>query len=213
MTDAKSIIKKLKEGGYTSVVHLEKAINAALAGLYLGEQVVNAFSDELTRAEVHEVYLLTDKNRLAVCRETMLPSEKIFKLNDYYYDAFWFFLDGLDLSTSSAAIYKEKGLFGTKFGKITLNNGAEICCPEKAVESRLQTLSKHAKKYSETAKKETSKPKTKKTTSKPVDLVKDEMEKSASANESVIKEIRKLYEDGIITKEELMELIKEALRK
>jgi hypothetical protein len=104
-------------------------------------------------------------------------------------------------------------LFGAKFGKITLNNGAEICCPEKAVESRLQTLSKHAQKYSASATLEAIKPKPKKATSKKVDLEKEGTEKPNSANESAIKEIRKLYEDGIITKEELMELIKETLRK
>ncbi len=210
MRDAKSIISKY----FYSSRQLEKQINAGLAKLYLDEQVITALGGASVDDCSH-IYLLTDKNRLIICYclSTKYEGLNIFKDFDYSYYGKTIDLNSLDEDRISAGYYK-KGLFG-KIYKVTLSGNnlndkyldkticTELYFFKESGEEALKKILAHKKKYS----------KTKDATAKAKNEEKpkaEEINKSTDDN-SKIKEIRKLHEDGLISKEEMLDLLKSAV--
>lgn len=192
MRDAASIMKKY---GGLGTKKTKECLNAGLAKLYLKENVVDAFN-----YLSEYIYLLTDANRLIICHETEEERKgvNLFGAHDYYHNTEVYDLNSLDKDKTSFNIFKKKS--GYCYSEITLSINqygylyrAVIYASEKDGEKILNKILKHADKYNKTA---------------------DKNPKDTGSNEnSNIKEIRAMYEDGIITKEEMMELLKGILRK
>ena len=166
------------------------SLNRGLSNLYLNEEVVDVFCDDSYRKNNHSTYLLTDKNRLICCYENETTLfEDIFDLNN------------LNPNTISAKSIDEGGFFGKRFAETiiystTLNaNGYPLATSIYSSENAATTISKkilnHQKKYS----------------------VGKQINTQNQSQPTEISEIRKLYEDGIISKSEMLELIKESVKK
>ena len=185
-------IKKFAEKHSVNLdtIKLYDSLNKGLSNLYLNEEVVDVFCDDSRRKNNHSTYLLTDKNRLICCYENETTLfEDVFDLNN------------LNPSTISAKLIKEDGFFGKTFAETILYsnilkpNGYPVATSIYSSESPVSAITKkilnHHKKYS----------------------VSKQNDNQNQTQPTAISEIRKLYEDGIISKSEMLELIKESVKK
>ncbi len=208
MRDSKAIMQDAKAQGVTfPTSETEKCLDKGLELLYLNENVVTYFVDNSGIEERKYINLLTDKNRLIQCIEEQedYVGLNIFKTHSYMHYACDFNLNQLLPEKTSFNVYKQKGLFGAKYGEITLTflEGDEevlgrIRMKESDCETAYSVILEHAKEYG--AKPEKSESKS------------ENVEKPAG-KEAEIKEIRAMHDAGLITKEEMMELLKALMSK
>jgi len=166
--------------------------------------------DDSNRSDIKKIYLLTDHNRLINCIEekTEYSGFNIFKSNDYMHYAAEFDLNCLVPEKTSYNLYKEKGLFGAKYAEITLyfreereDSLAQIITSEATAEPAYQVILAHAQEYGAKPEEE------------PKKSSKKEAASAGGGKEAEMKQIREMHEAGLITKEEMMELMKSLLNK
>lgn len=205
MRDAKSIINYLKKkGSIIRAFQPDKMLNAGLTQMFLDEEVVEALADDTGR-NVNTLYLLTNKNRLIITLEDVYESKSLFKSDEYKHYGYIYDLNKTDFSKSSLNIYKENKIFGNSYDQLILrftnDNGIEnevaMMAPLNKGKDLLNQIKKHFDKYS-----------TPLSNKKKV----NKNEEKLSQN-NLVNDIRKLYEDGIITREEMLDLLKEAIKK
>ena len=207
MRDAKSIMKHAKSVGVVFPTYeTENCLNKGLELLYIGENVITYFIDDSNRADIKKIYLLTDHNRLINCSEekTEYTGFNIFKSNSYLHYAADFNLNALVPEKTSYNVYKEKGLFGAKYAELTLYfNGvqedylAQIITSEENSETAYSIILAHAQEYG----------------SAPEEPEPAPANGGAGSKEAEMKQIREMHEAGLITKEEMMDLMKSLLNK
>ena len=191
----------------------EDYIESMLSLLYGNESVIDYIP--CPRILPTSLFLITDSGNLICTEVTTTVTEKaLWDKTDYYYSPRCFGLATLCEEKTILETRKDPGIFGaTKDNLImffddgsialSLKKGAgnEVYKAVVAAKKKLMTkLSKTKATATKTATKSTEKPKAEKT------------EKSSSESDA-IKEIRKMYEDGIIEKAEMMELLKAHLSK
>ena len=206
MRDAKTIMEHAKSVGVIfPTSKTEKCLNKGLELLYLKENVITYFIDDSGKSDKRKLYLLTDHNRLIICIEELTDyvGLNIFKTNDYEHYAVDFNLNVLDPERTSYNVYKEKGLFGARYAEITLYfHGvqedviAKVVTSEKNSETAYEIILSHAQQYAAPAPQAQSQP-----------------QPAAGGKEAEIKQIREMHEAGLITKEEMMDLMKSLLSK
>ena len=208
MRDAKTIMQHARSQGVIfPTTKTEDCLNKGLELLYLKENVVTYFIDDSNKSDKRKLYLLTDHNRLIICIEelTEYTGFNIFKTNNYDHYAVEFNLNALIPERTSYNVYKEKGLFGSKYAEITLYFAgvqedyiAKVVTSEQNSELAYNIILSHAEEYGA---KQAPEPQPQ---AQPA---------SGGGKDAEIKQIREMHEAGIITKEEMMDLIKSLLNK
>ena len=203
MKTTDEIIKHL---GYISLINCDekKLISFGLAQLWNNEEVVNAYAYHQT--DSNHIALVTDKARLIICNENLTPYNgmNLFKSYNKNYNVDCRDLTYIDKNKSRINSIKEGGFFGNIYYKLIFE------CDFHPVTQRLDnfyiTVDKKKKKKKIfnmiiSASTKYGKPQTvKQTPQQPIT--------QSGAQTSNIVDIRKLYEDGLITKEEMIDLIK-----
>lgn len=158
-----------------------------------------------------QFYLFTNQNYIFICYMEARKKEGIFSQNDYVYYAHR--LDLNEVSKDKVKMVRSGtfgfGDYGIKFDTTYNEQDAIIIWvrKEKELQPTLAKVLNHVKKYKRGP------------ISKPVvdvNIVSSNINttpQKKDSNTGNIQEIRKLYEDGIISKEEMMELLKDVLKK
>ena len=191
------------------------ALAECLKHLHIKENVVDiltAYTFQEANNQWYYAYLLTDENRI------FWVQEKQVRIFSSEFESGVFDLHDLNMQRCGTQTIK-KGMFfkydnivltATRINQWGLEDTLGICMPEGMAADVYKKILAHAKKYGKTEETASSdapkKPKKKTATD-------TKAEEGAGASAAAIKEIRSMYEAGIITKEEMMELLKAALKK
>ena len=196
-------------------LNTKEALAECLKHLHIKENVVDiltAYTFQENNQQWYYAYLLTDENRILWVQEEQV---RIFSSK---FESGAFELNDLNMQRCGAQTIK-KGMF-FKYDNIVLTAnrinqwGTEdtlgICLPEGLAPTVYKKILTHAKKYE---KKEETPPAASTKKAKKKTASESKADTGADASAAAIQEIRSMYEAGILTKEEMMELLKEALRK
>jgi len=178
----------------------EKCVEEGLALLWMGEEIVDYIPDESGRTECKYIYLLTNKNRLIVCIEELQAYSgiNIFKSTQLVHGAVEF--DFREMVPEKTMCYedKDKGFLGAKYEVLELyfkeehgDRTAKIFTTKGKGEEIYNKIMAFIEGGSATASKESA--------------------PAGSGKDAEIKQFREMFEAGVITKEEMMELIKQTL--
>lgn len=171
-----------------------RCLNPVLAALTLSENIVDIIPSGISPSGHASIYLLSDKNMVYRCEEDTVP-QGLFAEANYYYYTFSESLNNFKKEDCVFNTYKQDTYPYLSYDMVVYKT-VQIIVEEGQGKKVLEQLEKHSKKY---AQKE-EKPKI------TVEVV--AKEKPSKKTKSKIEEIRALYEDGIITKEEMLDLIK-----
>lgn len=221
MLTANEIEKKLNNLG--TMVKNAEFVNAGLLLLAVNENVVKAFCFGVL--ENTRLYLFTDMNRVIECKQEFEDNPAynegslsamlgLSKKGKWVPKARMYDFQNADLSHTIFHEVKERGFFGSTYSEIIFEfqeNNYKITMAiriddSKTAAAAYREMMEHINKYS------------KKTSSEGNDSVEktaqtNKTAKENSPSDNTIREIRSMYESGIITKEEMMELLSEVLRK
>ena len=159
------------------------------------ENVVDIIETNVPENVCRSIYLLTDSNMLYRCDEEVYKSNGAFSQPSYSYYQFKTSLNSFKADDCVLAANQLTTFPYTEYDTV-LYNGVGIFVNKGGGEKVIKQLEKHAKKY------------TKKVEAPKITVEVVAKEKPAKTSKSKIEEIRALYEDGIITKEEMLDLIK-----
>lgn len=215
--DVDVILKELKSKGYlfsADILKPEDLIESMVNLLRGNENVIDYIIDDYY---IKAIYLITDSYKiLAANRTTTTTTGAIFDKTTQYFDPMAINLLGFREEETLIRQEKGQGIFGGAMDRVHVyfNDGEITFLAKKGKGNEVyhNMVLQKLKKYIAKAEKESQKaaeaapkkPAAKKTTAK--------SEATADGGEA-IREIRKMYDDGIITKEELMELLKLQLKK
>ena len=179
----------------------EKCVTEGLALLWMGEEIVDYIPDESGRTECKYIYLLTNKNRLIVCIEELQAYSgiNIFKSTQLVHGAVEF--DFREMVPEKTMCYedKDKGFLGAKYEVLELyfeekedDRTAKIFTTKGKGEEIYNKIMQHIDSCGN--------PNGAK-----------EVSNASSGKDAEIKQFREMFEAGVISKEEMMELIKQTL--
>lgn len=186
---------KAKKIKIATIKNQRKCLEPVLASLQIKENIVDIIETDVPASVGSSIYLLSDNNMLYRCDEECVPQEGIFSEPNYYYYNFKTSLNGFKREDCVFNTYKLNTYPYTAYDAVVYKE-VGILVKEGYGEKVIKQLESHAKKYAQ-------KVEAPKVT---VEVVTKEKPKKQS--KSKIEEIRALYEDGIITKEEMLDLIK-----
>lgn len=178
---------------------IDQALNGIFLQLWNNEEIVNVeiFNDVKDMQSLYSpqsvMILLTSSNRMFICRQVTYPA--------IGYGCVYSDLNNIDVNKCRILEVENRTLFGkikpSTYGQLILNDSRTFQCILLTVLPKLyDAIIKHINEY-----------KVEKAIR--VTTVEDPNAKSSSS----ISEIRKLYEDGIISKEEMLDLIKSVVNK
>ena len=179
----------------------EKCVEQGLDLLWMGEEIVDYIPDESGRTGAKYIYLLTNKHRLIVCIEETeeYSGLNIFKTTQLVHAAVEFDFKEMVPEKTKCYADKEPGFFGAKYEVLELyfaekidDRTAKIFTKAGKGEELYNKIMQYVEKCS----------------AEPA-----QQESSSSNTDADIKQFREMFEAGIITKEEMMDLIKSALGK
>ena len=197
----------------TSIVHFNKrveVIEGGLTKLWNDEEIVEVElytirADQYTDTAQPGLVFLTNKCRMIICQEDFcVSSGHIFTFTNYYSSIKIVELEYVDINKCRILEIKRESLFGkpkpSLYGQLILD--------DKSAFSGVLELSVLGKMYDSIMKNikgfRDSKTESEETRNESEVVV-------TNSSQNNIAQIRKLYEDNIITKEEMLELIKSAL--
>ena len=186
----------------------EDYIESMLSLLYGNESVIDYIP--CPRILPTSLFLITDSGKLLCTEVTTTVTEKaLWDKTNYYYSPKCFTLASLCEEKNIVETRKEPGIFGSTKDNVIMffDEGSIALSLKKGTGNEVYKAVLAAKKK---LMPKPEKPKaTAKTAAKPSTKKADEPKNNSDA----IKEIRKMYEDGIIEKDEMMELLKAHLSK
>lgn len=195
MTDLASVKQLLQNDANTYRLHKpDNCINTALTKMWNNENVVMAmifFSNNVNCS----LLLLTDKNRLIIGNENQTERKgRLFDTTQFDYSSYAYDMTGVDGNKTRCIVRKESGFLGATYYDVIFEGQQQrftLTFTQQAQANKvMQAVLDNAKRCEKPE--PTSAP-----TSAP-----------ASTGNSAIAEIRKMYEDGIIDKAEMLDLIK-----
>ena len=203
-----------KQGIKLPFINTKGAIAECLNYLHINENVVDiltAFTFQEDNQQWYYIYLLTNENRILWVQEEQV---RIFSSK---FESGTFELNDLNMQRCGYQTIK-KGMFFTYDNIVLTANRTNqwgtddvlgICLPKGMAADVYKKILAHAKKYDK--KDEAEAPATPKKPKKKTASGAD-VEEQSGDSAAAIREIRGMFEAGIITKEEMMELIKAALK-
>ena len=213
--DVYEILKELKSKGYgfhPDILKPNKLVESMVFWLHPGEQVIDYIIDDYL---IKALFLITSEYRLIGTNiTTTTTSGAIFDKTTQEYDVISINLLGFRESATEIHQEKMEGLFGGTMDRISVcfDDGSFTFLVKKGKGDEiyrtriLNKLKKYIKKASDEAAK-VAKPAAKSSAAKAA-----KSSNSEGASGDTIREIRKMYDDGIISKDELMELLKLQLK-
>ena len=186
---------KSKKYKLATIVSKSNCLEPVLSNLQIKENIVDLINTDVPANIDTSIYLLSDNNMLYRCNEQAFTSDGIFSTPKYDYYVFKTSLNNFKKEDCVLNTYKLNTYPYTTYDAIEYN-GVGILVKEGYGEKVIKQLESHSKKYAQVEKA----PKV------TVEVV--TKEKPSKKEKSKIEEIRTLYEDGIITKEEMLDLIK-----
>lgn len=198
MKDATSIKNSLQSDKQLwNIMQVENCINAGLTKLWNDEDIVKAmvFLKDDTSPNI---LLITNKSRMVVCNEGKEQvTGLLFDRTRYSHTASVYDITGVDANKSRCIEVKESGFFGRTYYNVVFEGAARaitLSCDNKdKAFAILSAVTKYAAKPASAAASSPATP--------PVSP-------ASAASNSAIAEIRQMYEDGIIDKAEMLDLIK-----
>ena len=204
-----------KKGIKLPFINVKGAIAECLKHLHINEEAVDiltAYTFQEDNQQWYYLYLVTNENRILWVQEEQV------RLFSSKFESGTFDLNDLNMQRCGYQTIKKGAFF--KYDNIVLTanrtnqwgteDGIGICLPEGMAAAVYKKILAHTKKYGKKDEAEVpaapKKPKKKTASGASAD-------EPAGDTAAAIVEIRSMYEAGIITKEEMMELIKVALRK
>lgn len=198
MSDLESVKKSIQnDRNYYKLHEVDKLINCALAQLWGNEDVVKVLIG-CTDDSQSFLLLLTNKNRIIRCYETKRTVKVLFfDTIEYEHSAGAYDMAGVDSNKCRLVERKTDGFFGKTFYDVIFdevtNNGYKIKLTftfneQSQAQSAMNAIVSNIKTYGKTTDTATA--------------------TSSSSAGSAVAEIRKMYEDGIIDKAEMLDLIK-----
>ena len=191
----------------------EDYIESMLSLLYGNESVIDYIP--CPRILPTSLFLITDSGKLLCTEVTTTVTEKaLWDKTDYFYAPKVFTLTSLCEEKTIVETRKEPGIFGSTKDNVIMffDEGSIALSLKKGTGNEVYKAILAAKKKT-MPKPPKAKPSTSKTASKSSDKPSPEKVEKPSSESDAIKEIRKMYEDGIIEKAEMMELLKAHLSK
>ena len=182
------------EKDYYRFRKIDGCINTALAQLWGNENVVKAMACCVDDSQCY-LLLLTDQNRIIRSYETQRERKgRIFDSTDYEHSAYAYDMTGVDSNRSRCVERKVGGFLGTTYYDIIFEGQKTPLTLTVNQQSKmsevLNAVLNNAKQYGKA----------------------EGVSQAASApvpgGNSAIAEIRKMYEDGLIDKAEMLDLIK-----
>lgn len=186
---------KAKKMKLATIAHKEKCLGPVLHSLQIKENIVDIIETDVPASISSSIYLLSDTNMLYRCDEQSYSQEGIFAEPKYDYYVFKTSLNDFKIEDCVFTNNKLTAFPYTSYDAVVYNN-VGILVKEGYGEKVIKQLAAHAKKYAQ------------KVEAPKVTVEVVTKEKTSKKEKSKIEEIRKLYEDGIITKEEMLDLIK-----
>ena len=214
--DAAAIRKHMWDRGISLHPDLgkpEKYIDSMLSQLHANESVIDYIP--CPKILPTSLFLITDSGKL-ICAEvsTTVTEKMLWDKTNYYYDSKCFTLASLREEETIIETRKGEGFFSAAKDNVIMlfAEGSISLELKKGTGNEIYKAILAAKKKT-MPKPPKAKPSTSKTASKSSDKPSPEKVEKPSSESDAIKEIRKMYEDGIIEKAEMMELLKAHLSK
>ena len=214
--DAEAIRKHMWDHGiglHPDLGKPEKYIESMLLTLYGNESVIDYIP--CPKILPTSLFLITDSGKLLCTEVTTTITEKmLWDKTDYYYAAKSFTLSSLCEEKTIIETRKDPGIFGSTKDNVIMffDEGSIALSLKKGTGNDVYKAVVAAKKKL-ISKLEKAKATATRSTAKSSEKPKPEKAEKASKESDAIKEIRKMYEDGIIEKAEMMELLKAHLSK
>ncbi len=203
--DEKAIIKDIKSKGMAFSDGLGKAdeyVKSMVDILRGNENVIEYIACPPNL--IKTLLLVTDSGKLVFAEVTESTTKGlIFEKKEYYYAPNLYDLSTLNEEETLIKTEKKKGLFGDTIDSLVLYfNGGSIalCLPKNTAKTVYDKILKIKKKFDKT-----------KTQKIHVATKKEKSTDKGNGKDNGLekmKELRKMYEDGILTKEEFLELLK-----
>ena len=216
MSSCSDVIKVLQGSSY-ELINRNKCIEEALSAVWANETVVAAYAygyKNTSSSGKWSVALFTDADRMVIGSEVrkQYTGYNIFKTSECSYESRTVELKYVDINKSRVIQRKLSGMFGSKFHVVVLEG---LTTEEIVVDSGtladglLQLVREHKEKYDNPPTNRVGQASAGQTSAG--QTAASEYSAPSASTGSKISEIRKLYEEGIITREEMLDLLKSAL--